>query len=305
VMCGCFPVTVVSASPPGAAEFTAGSTWVVQGRFFQRASGYQPASFATGGSTIGSYDPVVQLRFRHSTATDRTTITLVFPIDQAGAQQMLGLTQTPAINTNSADAASLQEAVADLIARAQQTGGLSTPTRQMIQRWANKSFDTVRDPTRWLPTAIFGTSYAQPTDAPYVWTDVGPDMTRGDVTGDKNVDADDADAVASALQFYDARPGFDAVAWADGRVVVTGSGSGFNLYDRNGDGVINVRDAQITSWEACEADFDLDGVRTVSDIFAFLSAWFASASTADVDASGGVTVSDIFAFLTEWFAGCA
>lgn len=305
VMCGCFPVTLVSASPANPGVFTAGATWVVEGRFFQRASGYQPASFASGGSTIGAYDPQTRLRFSHSIATNRTTVTLVFPIDQIGAQQLLGLTQTPPINTNSADAASVQEAVADLIARSQQTGGLPTPTRLMIQRWSGKSFESVRDPTRWIPTAIFGTSYAQPTDAAYVWTDVGPGMPRGDVTGDEDVNQYDANAVATAIAFYDARPGFDAVSVADGRVVVPGPGSGFNLYDRNGDGVINTRDAQVTSWGACEADFDRDGAKTVSDIFAFLSAWFAVNTTADTDGSGTVNVSDIFAFLSLWFAGCA
>lgn len=304
VMCGCFPVTVVSTSTPCPVAFTAGSTWVVQGRFFQRASGYQPASFTTGGSTIGAYDPVVRLRFSHSISDDRTTVTLVFPIDQIGAQQALGLGQTPVLNTSVADAASVQEGLHDLIARAQQTGGMAMPTRLMIQRWASKNFDSVRNPTRWIPTAIFGTSYAQPTDAVYVWTDVGPEMPRGDVTGDREVNASDANAVSSALDYYDGRPGFDADATINGRIVIPSPGAGFNLFDRNGDGVINVRDTGVSAWSVCAADFDRDGVRSVADIFAFLSSWFIVAPAADVDGSGTVAVSDIFAFLGLWFAGC-
>jgi len=42
----------------------------------------------------------------------------------------------------------------------------------------------------------------------------------------------------------------------------------------------------------------------VSDIFAFLSAWFAGGPGSDFDTSGTRDVSDIFAFLSAWFAGC-
>ena len=56
---------------------------------------------------------------------------------------------------------------------------------------------------------------------------------------------------------------------------------------------------------SCDADFDSNGVRDVSDIFAFLSSWFANDPRADFDASGmPVAVPDIFAFLASWFAGC-
>lgn len=54
----------------------------------------------------------------------------------------------------------------------------------------------------------------------------------------------------------------------------------------------------------CPADFNRDGTRNVSDIFSFLSAWFASQGPADVNCSGGTAVDDIFAFLSLWFAGC-
>ena len=50
------------------------------------------------------------------------------------------------------------------------------------------------------------------------------------------------------------------------------------------------------------ADFDLDGQRTVHDIFAFLAAWFAGSDGADYDNSGSADVADIFQFLSVWFA---
>lgn len=54
----------------------------------------------------------------------------------------------------------------------------------------------------------------------------------------------------------------------------------------------------------CAADFDRSGgPPTVSDIFAFLTAWFAGDAAANFD-GGDLGVSDIFAFLTAWFAPC-
>lgn len=52
----------------------------------------------------------------------------------------------------------------------------------------------------------------------------------------------------------------------------------------------------------CACDADNDGSRTVSDIFAFLSIWFAAAPGSDFNNSGVRDVSDIFAFLSCWFA---
>lgn len=53
------------------------------------------------------------------------------------------------------------------------------------------------------------------------------------------------------------------------------------------------------------ADWNHDGMRNVSDIFAFLTSWFAGAGEnggADFDSSGATTVADIFVFLSAWFA---
>ena len=49
---------------------------------------------------------------------------------------------------------------------------------------------------------------------------------------------------------------------------------------------------------------DNNGVLGVSDIFAFISAWFATDPRTDFDHSGSIEVQDIFAFLAAWFTGC-
>ena len=56
----------------------------------------------------------------------------------------------------------------------------------------------------------------------------------------------------------------------------------------------------------CFADFDKAGGKTVGDIFAYLSAWFAASPYATIGGNGTATpnVSDIFGFLSAWFAGC-
>ncbi|MBX3403985.1 MAG: hypothetical protein KF699_11305 [Phycisphaeraceae bacterium] len=54
----------------------------------------------------------------------------------------------------------------------------------------------------------------------------------------------------------------------------------------------------------CQADFDASGTVEVSDIFAFLAAWFGGDPRADYTGTGGNDVPDIFAFLSAWFAGC-
>ncbi|MBX3405427.1 MAG: hypothetical protein KF869_01580 [Phycisphaeraceae bacterium] len=54
----------------------------------------------------------------------------------------------------------------------------------------------------------------------------------------------------------------------------------------------------------CFADYDGSGGLGVTDIFAFLTDWFASRPRADVNGDGAVTVVDIFEYLTLWFAGC-
>ncbi len=63
--------------------------------------------------------------------------------------------------------------------------------------------------------------------------------------------------------------------------------------------------ALITTCSApCRVDFDGSGSLSPSDIFAFLSAWFAGSASADFDMSGSLSVQDIFAFINAWFAGC-
>lgn len=54
----------------------------------------------------------------------------------------------------------------------------------------------------------------------------------------------------------------------------------------------------------CPADFSENGTLAVTDIFAYLDAWFAGDIRADFNYSGALEAQDIFDFLNAWFAGC-
>ena len=54
----------------------------------------------------------------------------------------------------------------------------------------------------------------------------------------------------------------------------------------------------------CPADFNDDGEVNTTDVFDFLTAWFAGESIADVNGSGAVNAQDIFDYLNSWYAGC-
>ncbi|MBY0263418.1 MAG: hypothetical protein K2Q20_13810, partial [Phycisphaerales bacterium] len=85
-------------------------------------------------------------------------------------------------------------------------------------------------------------------------------------------------------------------------VNATWSGAGeFRVQAATACGTITSPAATLT---ACVADFNCSGTRDVSDIFAFLSAWFAGNAASDINTTPGTDVGDIFAFLSAWFAGC-
>jgi hypothetical protein len=51
---------------------------------------------------------------------------------------------------------------------------------------------------------------------------------------------------------------------------------------------------------------DADNITTddTPEIFTFLSLWFSRSQDADYNGDGVVSVSDIFAFLADWYARC-
>lgn len=298
VLCGCHPITIVSMSNPISTTFEAGDTWVVEGRFFQRAGGYIPASLVQGGSALGAYDPLVRLQFSNDAYTGMTTVTLVYPLTQAGAGLLTGQSAQP-INTYVNDQTSVAEAVTDLI-NSSTRPGLTGLTYELIHRWAGRSANNSLNPRRWNVRAIVGTTYPNPEDGLYVWTDVGPNLLRGDVNGDGVRSWLDRNAILAFIAAHDGQPGEDADQTVNGSVQLIDFGANFSIYDVNGDGFVDSND--LVGLPTCDADWNASGSVTVQDVFDFLSSWFAG--DADFNHSNSTTVQDIFDFLTAWFAGC-
>lgn len=238
MFCGCFPVTVVQRSGSGDIEFGPGDTWIVRGRFFQRAGGYDEASAAFGGSLPQRYDPLVDLRFSHNPASNRTTVTLIYPLTMLGASMMTGQPeQDPDYNV--ANHTSIEEALLDIITGA--TKQLSPCAQTLASGWIGQTPSSSLDPTRWRSTAIVGTTYPTPQAGLYLWTDVAFAQRFGDLTADGRVTAADALAHDGTIAAMDGGP-LDRDGLVNGSVVVQNFGPNFHLADLDGNGVIDAGD---------------------------------------------------------------
>jgi hypothetical protein len=298
VLCGCFDPVVVSEGGNGNGVFDAGETWIVQGRFFQRAAGYQQASFAFGGSQAGLYDPLVKLRFSHSAATDRTTVSLVYALDGTGAGQLMGLPPQP-VNSNVADASCVLEGLTDLVAGANELQ-LSGAVRDLAIRWQGKQAGDYLDCTRWRGTAIFGTAYQNEEDSAFVWTDTAIDEVRGDVNFDDLSNSADRLLVRGMIAAEDGGPR-DSDGMVNGSVQLTVPGQNhFGVGDVTGDGRINALD----SLYYCRPDINDDLILNVLDFNAFLNAFTSADPRADLDRNGTLNVLDFNAFLNAYTLGC-
>lgn len=300
--CGCFNVVPVYKANPTEQTFGPGSTWIVEGRFFQRATAYRGASLMINGSQSGLYDPIVRVRFQHSIADDETTVTLVYGLDPTGASQLSGAPIQP-YSTSVSNRTNIAEGVSDLIVQA--SIGAIPPNSlafQVTNRWSTKGIGSAIDVSRWKPSFIVGTANVDPTPGLYAWTDIGFNARKGDLNGDGVVNALDRALVQSTIEENDGSSSDDDTCM-NGRVRLANFGETYSLYDVDGDGYIGPSDLAFFDG-MCPADFDQSGTLTTQDIFAFLNAWFAGNSSADYDRSGDLSVQDIFNFLGAWFAGC-
>jgi len=298
-LCGCFDAAIVSETGNLDGKLDSGEEMIVRGRFFQRSGGYRLASQFVGGSDIGLYDPVVDLRFVHEPASNLTIVTLVFPLTQAGAAALTGEPEQP-IDTLIGEGShtSIAEAVADLLIGA---GGSNFGlTHALVHRWSKKDPQVCLNPLLWSINAAVGTAYATPEDAPYVWTDISCPTIVGDMNGDSFVTPADRAYLEEFILANDGTAS-DVDGQVNGEVVLENIGPNFNVLDITGDGAIGALDTGWFQFPApCRADWDQNGAIQVSDIFAFLSSWFAGQG--DFDLNGWNEVPDIFAFLSEWFA---
>ncbi len=305
VLCGCFDVTVTNTFGDYDGQFSAGDTWIVSGRFFQRAGGYEEASAAYGGTFFGLYDPITTLQFSHSIYSDQTTLTLKFPMTMLGAAILSGQPiEAPDLDVS--NHVSIFEALDDVIAGAE--GGLSGPTATLANRWAGQLASEFLSPQDWGLTGLFGTSYQwpEPDGALYVWTDAAGDHGFGDFDGSSVVNGIDLAIFDLTLLSRDGGPQ-DMDGIANGMVRIPNFGPGFSVYDLNGDGVIGPPDRNELVPPILFGDANHDCIVNFADITSVLTHWgssYATTGPGDANRNGQVNFADITSVLTSFGLTC-
>ncbi|MCC7291528.1 MAG: hypothetical protein IT449_05650 [Phycisphaerales bacterium] len=227
--------------------FQAGETWMVEGRFFHRAHGYEPFSFACccqGGD--GHYLPLAQLQFAHEVMGNFTTVSLVFPLTNAASAEMRDEGWVEPNDGDACNQSSALEALDDLVFSAVNAPGSwrNDPDFPIVAAWEFKVAQDCLNPLTWDATALLATSYAtpDPDGAELVWTDILPDALNRDVNGDGVVDDVDRGAILNFIAIYDGRPDIDEDGQRDGDVDLIDFGPNFCVFDVNYDGRVDSTD---------------------------------------------------------------
>ncbi len=221
--------------------FESGETWNILGRWLHRSHGFEPYSLAWGGSVSGEYVPTSFLQFRHDPTSNRTFITLVLPLTNFGSSLVTGLPPQP-LNGNASDQASVLEGLADLVDSAEFLQDFPTrePEEAIIYDWAGDTAADYLNPLTWRVTALLGSTYDLPISSGqyFVWTDIYPNVFRGDVNGEYGVNSDDRDEINSFIAATDGQDGS-----LDGATDVAAYPYGFSIFDLNYDGTVDAVDS--------------------------------------------------------------
>ncbi len=292
--------------------FGAGETWTITGYLFHRAHAYSQFSSACcrSGVPIGSYDPLVKVQFAHHTASNRTTVSLVYPLTNAGAAAIEG-TPVESMDIFFTNQNSVAEGLWELkiSAMGATSWDRSLPEFVLIAPWENKNPDDYLDPTLWRVTVLAGGSYTSQQDSLFVWSDIYPNVLLGDFDGDGNVDSSEVALFDAYLQSNDGNPVLDADGTANGSIEIAGFGLGFSLYDLNYDGLVDSEDRAVvggSSYPRADYDHDQD---VDQDDFGHLQVCLTGADqtpplpgcrNADLDRDNDVDQSDVAVFV-----GCA
>ncbi|MFM9958044.1 MAG: hypothetical protein ACKVZJ_08195 [Phycisphaerales bacterium] len=310
--CGCFlPEIIDEGTGDCDGVFEPGESWIVRGRFFQRAGGFMVASAAKNGSQPGAYDPLVYLRFEHCIADDTTTVSLVYAMTQLGAAKLrCGVCPVQPINLDVSDDTSIHEAMADICE------GVRDPwfpvnfpeTFTLAGGWGkDDEGEQALFPDKWTFRAALATAYStEQPEAHLVWTDAGFDEHYADFTGDGQVTMHDRAELVSHVWFTDGS-GFDCDPKRMGSTGVCLFGTNFTLFDLNYDGFVDGADAVlINDWLI--GDFNGDCAVNTPDLVFLIGRFGSTGSstvlTGDLTGDGSVTTPDITRFLTRFGNQC-
>ena len=277
--------------------FEEDEVWDIRGRFFHRAHGFEPFSFAKGGRHAGEYAPRTDLRFRHSTELGATFVSLVFPLTNAGAGLMRG-EEPEKINNNSADHTSVYEGLVDLELSALFIRTIPTGQEDevLITGWADKNPVRFLDPTEWTATAIFGTSAVSPppSGVAFIWTDILPNVVRGDFNGSGECTDTDMALLDAFIAQRDPLDGAN-----DAAVRIGGFAAAYSVFDINYDGYVNEMDRRIAKSPGDgddDGDVDLADFGGLQNCFDLIEDSLGNCGTADMNGDTSVDLEDIGEF---------
>jgi hypothetical protein len=242
--------------------------WLVPGRLFHRCHSYEPFSYG-GEFGEGDYQVDVMLLFNHTLAIDQTTVSLVYPLTNVGSKEMRGDPVIEDLDGVPTNQNSVLEGLDDMVFSTSFAAPdwLTDPYWPIASDWAQYEFwpnpnnaSQFLDPFTWEVSVQVGGTYSIfESVTAFVWSDVNPDIVNGDFTGDGAVTWRDPAALFDFIQLRDGQVGYDADGEINGEVEIIGFGPGFNLYDMNYDGLVNLLDYPVLPTSTVQADFDEDG----------------------------------------------
>jgi len=268
-------ITGIQRSAPTNITFGPGEVWLVSGRLFPRARGYERFSFADTSGYPGRYSPIVRLQFAHSTRDDQTTVSLVYPLNNRGSAAQMGTSIIEPLDGDAANQNSVVEALDDLVFSSANAPPIwrDDPAFALIAPWgglepvpANNSAAQFLDPLRWRITVLVGGSYTAPgNDAQFVWSDVLPDVLPGDFNGDGGIDWRDRWLLERFILGNDGAAEKDNDGQVNCVVSLTSFGPNFSVFDVNYDGRVESSDLSAPT-QINRVPGDLDGDSDVDQI---------------------------------------
>lgn len=241
-------IHVVSENPCGEpGVFDAGEIWRLRGHWLHRAHSYEQFSLQCF-TAEGRYMPESVLQFRHNTWSDRTTVSLVFPLrNSAHAATQSPLPSTQSNNGCPGDQYSIEEGLVDLVYSAinADPGDIQSAAFPLIADWVLESPQCMLVPAAWRVNACLGSAYPeqQSGGARFIWTDMYPNVLKFDFTGDGVVNIHDVMAFQAFLAAKDGDPAYDADGSdCNNSIMLVDFARNFCLYDSNYDGYVNFDD---------------------------------------------------------------
>jgi hypothetical protein len=302
--------TALDVGSNGDYSFDPGETWTVRGNFLNRALGFNDFILVCCSNGLPNYNPEVELQFSHSQLTDRTTVSLVYPLTQAGAALLTTNGPEP-MDCCANNQSSIEEGLEHLVLSAQLASATDRADVNfpLIAPWEFQTAADYLDPRQWDVQAAFVGAFTTADAAATVlaWTDVAPNALPGDFNADGMVDATDVALFDTYLAEQDGGA-CDADGTSNGIMTIVNFGDGFDVHDVNYDGVVDAADRPVPPEDAVGFDADDDGDVDLWD-FAILQRCTkdvlgstnipASCVKMDANHDGQVTSADAVSFTAE------